>query len=332
MNISKGQFSASLTVVAISAFAAGLIGANILEGIEEAQQQTEIHLGQTDLINPLLACRPPEDVPFYPQDRIETHIRKLIEELKTRHQLQEMSLVFRDLNNGPSFSINPHAKYSGASLLKVPIMIGYLRKAEESPDILLEKIVYDPAKHDATNHVQLVQPPAPLLPGEDYTADELMARMITQSDNSATIMLGTQHPEADVIPTLQAMGVTLSFVGDDAYISVRDYASIFRILFNATFLTRKWSNASLHLLSQSLFKDGLAAGVPPDIKVAHKFGERSVDTDVQQFHDCGIIYKPKQPYLLCVMSRGSNLQNLIKSVAEVSAAVYQEVSAPAERN
>lgn len=325
MKISKGQFFASSTVIAISAFAAGLIGSNIVDGIEEHQQQTEVHMGQTDLINPLLACRPPEDVQFYPQDRVESHIRTLIEELKTRHQLQEMSLIFRDLNNGPSFSINPHSKYSGASLLKVPIMIGYLRKAEEKPDILLEKIKYDPATHDANSHVQLVQPPAPLLPGEEYTVDELMARMITQSDNSATIMLGLQHPEADVIPTLQAMGVTLSFVNEDAYISVRDYASIFRILFNSTFLTRKWSNASLRLLSQSHFKDGLAAGVPKDVMVAHKFGERSLDATTQQFHDCGIIYKPKQPYLLCVMSRGSNLQNLIKSVAEVSGAVYREL-------
>lgn len=326
MGISKGRLIASAAVIAVSSFAAGLLSANIADDIKDYNHQSEIHMGQTDLINPLLACRPPEDVQFYPQDRIESRIRALIEELKTRHQLQEMSLIFRDLNNGPSFAINPHAKYSGASLLKVPIMVGYLRIAEDRPDILLEKITYDPAKHDSHTHVQLVQPPPPLLPGQQYTVDELMARMITESDNAATIMLGLHRPEADVIPTLQAMGVTLSFVGDDAYISVRDYASLFRILFNSTFLSRKWSNASLRLLSQSRFRAGLVAGVPPDVLVAHKFGERSVDATVQQFHDCGIIYKPKQPYLLCVMSRGSDLPNLIKAVAEVSGAVYQEIS------
>lgn len=325
MRPSLGLKSIAVVMIAVTSFAAGLWGGTLFEELRDAGMPAEIHLGQTDLINPLLSCRPPEDVQFYPQGPMESRIRGLINELKKTHQLQDMSLIFRDLNNGPAFSVNPQAKYSGASLLKVPIMIGYLRLADEGQDVLREKITYDPAKHDPFVHVQSVQPPIPLVPGKEYSVDELMTRMITQSDNTATIMLGTAHPEADVIPTLQSMGVTLSFVGDDAHISVRDYASIFRILFNSTYLSRKFSNASLRLLSQSIFRDGLVAGVPEGVIVAHKFGERSLDATTQQFHDCGIIYKPKQPYLLCVMSRGSDLKNLIKSVAEVSRAVYHEL-------
>jgi len=312
--------------IAAVAFFIGLFYGQYQEGLETSRHNSEVHLGQMDMINPLLACRPQEDLQFYPQDQMEKRIRGLIEDLKNRNQVSDMALIFRDLNNGPSFSVNPDSKYSGASLLKVPIMIGYLRLAEERPDVLLEQITYDPAKHDSANHFQLVDPPVRLVPGQNYAVDELMTRMITMSDNVATVMLGETHPEADVIPVLNSMGVELTFQQSDAFISVRAYASIFRILFNSTYLSRRYSNASLKLMSQSLFKRGLVAGVPADVPVAHKFGERSLQPNVQQFHDCGIIYKPGQPYLLCVMSRGANLEHLIKSVAEVSSAVYSELS------
>lgn len=293
---------------------------------------TEVHQGQTDFINPLLACNPKDDFRFYPQDRLENRIRNLISELKDRHQLSDMALIYRDLNNGPSFSINPDAKYSGASLLKVPVMIGYLRIAEDRPDILLQKLTYNPQQHDTQIHVPLVTPAEKLIAGQAYTVDELLARMITMSDNSSTLMLADAHPEADVIPTLQSMGVSLALQNNDATISVRSYASIFRILYNSTFLSRKYSNSALKLLSASLFREGLVAGVPEGTLVAHKFGERSLDGITQQFHDCGIIYKPKQPYLLCVMSRGNDLKKLVQSVAEVSKAVYAEVSTTATTN
>ena len=85
------------------------------------------------------------------------------------------------------------------------------------------------------------------------------------------------------------------------------------------------------------FRDGLVAGVPGNIEVAHKFGEREVDSQQTQLHDCGIVYYPKRPYLLCVMTRGQHTddgavdeQKLQAIIKEVSTIVYNYVE-PSDR-
>jgi len=76
-----------------------------------------------------------------------------------------------------------------------------------------------------------------------------------------------------------------------------------------------------------VYKEGLVGGLPEGIKVAHKFGERAYEeSGVKQFHDCGIIYYPNKPYLLCVMTRGDDFNTLQGIVRQVSQTVYQTVS------
>jgi hypothetical protein len=78
------------------------------------------------------------------------------------------------------------------------------------------------------------------------------------------------------------------------------------------------------------YKDGLIAGVPSNITISHKFGERELTDEkgnvVNQLHDCGIVYYPEHPYLLCIMTRGKNIDNLSRSISAISKIVYQEVS------
>lgn len=67
--------------------------------------------------------------------------------------------------------------------------------------------------------------------------------------------------------------------------------------------------SSPRMLKDSEFRGGLVAGVPSNIMVAHKFGESKLNNE-KQFHDCGIVYFPKNQYLLCVMSRSSIMETL----------------------
>jgi hypothetical protein len=64
------------------------------------------------------------------------------------------------------------------------------------------------------------------------------------------------------------------------------------------------------------------------VPVAHKFAERSdPQTGEKQLHDCGIVYYPRHPYLLCVMTKGPGFEGLAGVVARVSRMVYSEVDA-----
>ena len=80
----------------------------------------------------------------------------------------------------------------------------------------------------------------------------------------------------------------------------------------------------MNILAQSEFKAGLVSGVPATIEVAHKFGEHSEEGMVQ-LHDCGIVYYPRHPYLLCIMSKGPNFEFLDDAIVGVSKIVYGAV-------
>jgi len=104
-----------------------------------------------------------------------------------------------------------------------------------------------------------------------------------------------------------------------------------RVLYNASYLTNEYSEKMMELLTQSEFKDGLAAGVPDNLKIAHKFGISTVFTSSEEIssrelHDCGIIYHPDHPYILCVMTKGhSKLSDSEGIIKKISQNVYEAV-------
>lgn len=110
------------------------------------------------------------------------------------------------------------------------------------------------------------------------------------------------------------------------FITVKDYVSFFRVLYNSTYLDRTLSEKALELLSKSEYQDGLEAGVPEEVRVAHKFGERKFEeTGERQLHDCGIVYHPIRPFLMCVMTKGKSLNDLSSVIAALTKTAYAEV-------
>ena len=85
------------------------------------------------------------------------------------------------------------------------------------------------------------------------------------------------------------------------------------------------SEKAIALIADADYNKGIEAGVPVDIEVAHKFGEREFETGgLKQFHDCGIVYYPNNPYLLCVMTRGWAIDKLQDTISTISKMVYEE--------
>ena len=154
--------------------------------------------------------------------------------------------------------------------------------------------------------------------------------MIIYSDNADYELLLDNIDNTKIFNVYQDLDVDISKAQNDPngnIITVEDYASFFRILFNASYLNQSMSEKALKLLSQSQYYDGLVAGIPKEITVAHKFGERQfLPSKEKQLHDCGIVYLPNKPYLLCVMSRGSDFNQAANFIKEVSQTVYNEIS------
>ncbi|MDI6778546.1 MAG: class A beta-lactamase-related serine hydrolase [Patescibacteria group bacterium] len=238
-----------------------------------------------------------------------------------------LAMYFRNLNNGPWFGINPDENFSPASLLKVPLLMAYLKLAEVNPGVLSKTIVYGGVQPGAAE--QTVLPKDTLQAGQSYTVEDLLHRMIVYSDNEAMSLLVQNISADDFNKTYTDLGINVPDVREPAdFMSVKEYASFFRMLYNAAYLDKKTSEKALEMLSNVDYKEGLVAGVGDGITIAHKFGERKVEEDgasLNQLHDCGIAYYQKYPYLLCVMTRGKNFQELSEVIAQVSRIVFSEI-------
>lgn len=236
------------------------------------------------------------------------------------------SVYFRDLQNGPTMNINGQENFAPASLLKVPLMVTYYKKAEAEPGILERRFTITGSLKTLP---QNIQPGRSAEIGKAYTIDELIKLMVTQSDNIAWQALLTDlrqnYSEEDFVSTLSDLGIIDPRKrSDQQYITVQAYASIFRILYNSSYLDLEMSDKALSVLVQSDFEEGMVAGLPDDTLVAHKFGEQK-NGDEQQLHDCGIVYFPENPYIICIMTKGKNVSELTRVIQEVSKMVYEEV-------
>ncbi len=260
-------------------------------------------------------------------------INEKVSDLKKEYSLEHISLYFRDMNNGPWIGINEKEEFSPASLLKVPVMIAFLREAEDNPSILNKNVTIldkDFNKFLTPNIVfdHLLEI------GKSYTLTEVAKSMIQKSDNTGVIVLLNNIKLSYLKGVFDSIGVPFKDTSTEVPVRVKDYAGFFRVLYNSSYLNRDMSEMALQMLSEGMYMNGLRKGVPSEIVIAHKFGERTIDGNENntQLHDCGIIYYPEKPYLLCIMTRGNNFKDQEKVIEELSRFIYNEVDKIKENN
>jgi beta-lactamase class A len=291
-----------------------------VENVEEMRVN-----GTYKYINPLLECDNYQPSQLNSVVGMETQINDYIAKAKAENKATFVSVYYRDLNFGPWMGINEKENFSPASLLKVPIMIAALKKAEADPTFLNRKLQY--TQQLDLNVVPNIKDPHLIKIGNSYTVENLIERMIEYSDNEAKELILRNLEGSFIIKVMTDIGVNVSGDMNKDFISVKDYSGFFRLLYNATYLSRSLSEKALGILSKTSFDKGLLAGLPKGLTVSHKFGERAYsDSNVKQLHECGIVYHDKTPYLICVMTRGTDFAQLEPVIADISGIVYKSVA------
>ncbi len=275
-------------------------------------------------INPLLECT--DSFGKYTTLKpMQKTLEKYIETQKVAGKITSASIYFRDLNNGPWMGINITEAFAPASLLKLPLMISYYKLSETQPTIMDQMITYT-AAHKKAEINQVFAPKTTYEIGKTYKVSSLLDTMITESNNSAYLMLYDNIKEIYLETLYSDIGITLNKTTASDNIDIinsKDYGGFFRILYNASYLTKDNSEKVLEATSRSTFTFGLAAGIPQEIKIAHKFGERiNTTTGDKQLHECGIIYKANFPYVLCVMTKGNSFDNMGDVIRTISREIY----------
>ncbi len=252
--------------------------------------------------------------------------KAIIDAQKSAGNVEFVSVYYRDLNNGPWIGINEKEEFYPASLMKIPVLFYFYKKSETDPNILSTKV-------DGKNIPQVISfsqhfpPEQSIDPKKTYTVDELINSMITYSDNAAANNLVSIMEPSGINDVLNDLYIDTPKNATDNYMQVKDYATFFRVLYNASYLNRANSEKALRLISETKFDQGIKRYIPKDIVVADKFGERELDEpNSNQVHDCGVVYYPNRPYLLCVMTRGKDIDVMTNTIALISQKVFQSVA------
>lgn len=287
--------------------------------------QVRADLSQYKFINPPLYSDGPSDTSAA-YLTFTSSLNSYVSSAEQSGKAEDVSVYFRDLNAGRWTGVNENDPYRPSSMLKVLNLMAALVVAEGNSSFLQNKIMYQASDHSD----QYYKPEHTLATGE-YTVQELLNAMIIDSDNDALRALDT-NPQIvstfNFLYSLFKLPVTTATSTD--FMSPKSYSALFRVLYNSSLFPWDLSEQTLNLLSQTSFDQGLVIGVPAGTVVSHKFGENTALTSDgavvdRELHDCGIIYYPNDPYLLCVMTKGQDFPSLQSIISDISKKAYDFV-------
>lgn len=285
--------------------------------------------GGGGLTNPLLECGvETQELTIGERVGIEKSVREYVTTAKKQGVIAETAVYFRDLNNGPWFGINEQKSFQPASLLKLPIAMSIYYWDQRDSGVLERKI--DLSKNSITTGSAFnnEDPSKRFVAPAVYSVRDLIGIMLRDSSNDAADHLISYEGNERMSKIFIDLGIEVPREDTLYSTSVKTYGAFFRVLYNASYIGQVASEEILTTLTQASFRDGLVAGVPSSVKVAHKYGTRIVE-DAQaprQLHDCGIVYAENSPYVLCIMSQSSSMKNAERFIAGVSKLVYDGVT------
>ena len=264
--------------------------------------------------------------------------QKRIERLIVESGAETVAVAFCDLATGKEFLIKPDENFHAASTMKVPVMIEVFKQVHARKLSLDDRI---PVKNEFASIVD--GSPYSLSPDTDSdgslynaigraeTIRILLRLMIDVSSNLATNLLIERVTAERVMETMQEIGArnirVLRGVEDGKAFqkglnnttTARDLMVILRQIAEHRVVSTSASKEMIEMMLDQTFNEGIPAGLPKDVRVAHKTGSI---TGIN--HDAAIVYPPgRKPYVLVVLTRGladeGKAQMLIK---EISREVY----------
>ena len=213
------------------------------------------------------------------------------------------SYYFEPLNDDGAHaqSLGAQTMIRSASLLKLPHVMD-IYYASEAGEINLDQTVTIPPEWINKDFGNLWQQGA----GSQITLREASHLALVDSDNTAINIIKyylVQNFKGDEVMRKLGLSVAVDNQGS-AYTEASSYSKILRCLYLSCYLNSADSQIILDDLAQTRFA-GIKDGVPADIQVADKIGESS-----NTYADCGIVYYPNYPYILCLMVGDINPSSL----------------------
>ena len=265
-------------------------------------------------------------------------IRQQLEGRIARDSGSLVGIAYFDLATGDSLLINADSVMHAASTMKLPVMMRLYREADahhlslERRLLLVNQFssIVDGSRYPLDSTVDGDTTMYHYV-GDSVTVRQLIRHMITRSSNLATntlIALANADSVNHMMRSLGAMRMrVLRGVEDqkafDAHLNntatARDLAVLLRALETGHGASAASTTEMREILLAQEFNDGIPAGLPTGVKVAHKTGSITAIA-----HDAAIVYPPgRPPYVLVVLTRGIQREASADSlIADISRDIY----------
>ncbi len=234
-------------------------------------------------------------------------------------QTAGIGIYFEYLPSGISIGVNDRDEVRLASLSKVPLAMSIYRAIEKEEFTKNEELTIKKEHLDKGFGTLWQKGEGAKLPVSD-----LINLLLTESDNTAYNVLFDELTTSEINDVYENLDIILGEDKQGPIVSPKSYSSIFRSLYLSSYLARESSNEILKIMTKSDFNDKIVAGIPADVQISHKIGVFETLDDGNVYIDCGIVYVPQRPYIICAFVKGSN-EDANTHISHLSEMIYKYI-------
>lgn len=211
---------------------------------------------------------------------------------KTKDLSGIYGLYVISLSNGFFYGVNDGEVFQAASLIKLPVMAAMYKEAENGNLNLDDK--YTLKKSDkVAGSGSLYGKPA----GYQVTYRNLVELMGKQSDNTAFNIIRKLLGDEKINDLIRSTGMVDTSLEENET-TPRDIGIFFEELMKGNIVSTNTRDKILESLTDTIYEDWLAAGIPEGTRVAHKYGR-----EIHVVNDAGIVFSDN-PFVIVIMSKG----------------------------
>jgi len=223
-------------------------------------------------------------------------------------------LYVLDLKSDYSFGVFEDEIFQAASLIKLPVMAGMYIEMENGKWKMEDRYALKNIDK-ASGAGSLYKKPE----GYELAYKDLVRLMGKESDNTAFRIAKDLLGEDRVKEIIKEIGMAKTdFAKNET--TPKDIGLFFKKLYQAEIVNDKNKEDFLANLTNTLYEEWLAAGVPDDIRVAHKFGR-----EMHVVNDAGIVFTEK-PYIVVIMGKGVIEREADEIFPRLSKLVYDDLN------
>jgi beta-lactamase class A len=253
-------------------------------------------------------------------------LKNAVQNLATANPSLTPGVFLLDLDTGNYVDVNGSTSFPAASTIKVPILIAFFQDVDAGKIRLDEMLTMEPDMvAGGSGNLQYKAA------GTQYAALEVVTKMITISDNTATNMLIARLGGIDALnQRFRSLGLTATIIRNQLpdlsgtnTTSPKELGNLMAIVSQGNLVSMPSRDLMLDILRRTQRDTLLPSGLGEGARAYHKTGDIGT-----MLADTGLIFVPTgKRYVAAVMvQRPNNDPRAEKLISSISRAAYQEFS------